>query len=416
MTIFENHTVNESIDEDLYNARNSVNTNPTDKQKMAGNYKKGHVTINGYKISIENPKGSIRRGKDKNGHEWTVTMAHDYGYFIKKTKGKDGEPIDVFIGDDLESKKIYVVDQKVRGKFDESKVMFCFDSEEKARQGYNDCYEEGWKGLWKITPVSQETFRKWLYDGYRQRKPFYQYVEIIKSNKKEKKENNMKKKMHINEEQLLSLIRENVKQTLMEAENENFFDRLRGKASAFFKGNSAEDDGYTVDKEMKDEYVNQYETDKERTRLLSNAIKNIENAIAGTEKAKETGYLNGRATGEATENFLPAAKRMAYILKNVIARGRSTMSAYSNAAFKPQPNYDTQEHDEETMDNNSDSRPYTYRRKSPYSKTLADVRDRRSGLGQMRYVSESIDDIVKESINNVIRESREVQGDNSPRK
>ena len=220
----------------------------------------------------------------------------------------------------------------------------------------------------------------------------------------------MTKKMHLNEEQLLSLIRENVKQTLMEAENENFFDRLRGKASAFFKGNDAEDDGYTVDKEMKDEYVNQYETDKERTRLLSKAIKNIENAIVGTEKAKETGYLNGKATGEATENFLTAGKRMAYILKNVIARGRSTMSAYSNAAFKPQPNYDIPEHNEETMDNNNnDSKSYTYRRKSPFNKLRDNIASRKSGLGQMRYVSESIDDIVKESIKNVINEGREVQ-------
>ena len=194
MTIFEKNIIDESIDEDLYNARNSVNTNPTDGQKKAGNYKKGHVTINGYKISIENPKGSIRRGKTKDGHEWSNLMAHDYGYFIKKTKGRDGDPIDVFIGDDLESEKIYVVDQKVKGKFDESKVMFCFDSEEKAKQGYLDCYEEGWKGFWKITPVTQETFRKWLYDGYKQRKPFFQYVEIIKSNKKEKEREKKEKK------------------------------------------------------------------------------------------------------------------------------------------------------------------------------------------------------------------------------
>lgn len=213
MTIFE------SIDEDLYYARNSVNTNPTDGQKKAGNYKKGHVTINGYKISIENPKGSVRRGKDRNGHEWSITMAHDYGYFVKKTKGKDGDPIDVFIGDDLESEKIFVVDQKVGGKFDESKVMFCFDSEEKAKQGYLDCYEENWKGFWKITPVSQETFRKWLYDGYRQRKPFFQYVEIIKSNKKEK-ENMKKKQIRLTEGDLRRIVKESVNRVLRESSDD----------------------------------------------------------------------------------------------------------------------------------------------------------------------------------------------------
>ena len=31
---------------------------PTDAQKESGNYKMGHVKINGFDISIENPRGS----------------------------------------------------------------------------------------------------------------------------------------------------------------------------------------------------------------------------------------------------------------------------------------------------------------------------------------------------------------------
>lgn len=201
--------IKESIDEEIYNARNAVNTNPTDRQKEAGNYKKGHVTVNGFRISIENPKGSYRKGKAKNGREWSIQMPHDYGYFLK-TKGKDGDAIDVFIGDSLESEKIYVVDQKLHGKFDESKVMFCFDSIEEAKQGYMDSYEEGWKGFWKITPVSLPVFKKWLYDGRKQRKPFYDYVEIIKHNKKEKEKGN------INESQLSRIISESILNTLFE--------------------------------------------------------------------------------------------------------------------------------------------------------------------------------------------------------
>lgn len=37
-----------------------INLAPTDAQKEAGNYKKGHVWIQGLDITIENPKGSVR--------------------------------------------------------------------------------------------------------------------------------------------------------------------------------------------------------------------------------------------------------------------------------------------------------------------------------------------------------------------
>lgn len=40
---------------------------PTQAQKKAGNYAKGHANINGLDISVENPAGSVRRGVDKDG-------------------------------------------------------------------------------------------------------------------------------------------------------------------------------------------------------------------------------------------------------------------------------------------------------------------------------------------------------------
>ena len=195
----------ESIDEDLYNARNEVNTDPTDNQKKAGNYKMGHVTINGFDITIENPKGSIRKGKDSNGNEWSVKMNNDYGYFVK-TKGYDGDAIDVFIGDKLESKKIFAIDQKLKGKFDETKVMFCFDSADEAKKAYLKNYGKNWKGFWKITEVSLPVFKKWLYDGKKQKKPFFDYVEIINSNKK---------KIKITESELRLIIKEIIQENIL---------------------------------------------------------------------------------------------------------------------------------------------------------------------------------------------------------
>lgn len=151
--------------------------NPTDGQKIAGNYKKGHIRINGYSITIENPKGSYRSGHDRDGKKWKTKMRNDYGYFTQ-TVGKDGDAIDVFIGNNYGSKRIFVVDQRVNGEFDESKVMFCFADKDSAEKGYLSNYDEGWKGLWKITEVDDDTFKRWLYDGHRQRKPFHQYKDI----------------------------------------------------------------------------------------------------------------------------------------------------------------------------------------------------------------------------------------------
>lgn len=160
--------------------RDKVNTSPTDAQAKAGNYAMGHITIHGLEISIENPKGSYRRGKDKDGKAWETYMNNDYGYF-SRTVGKDGDAIDVFIGPNLDSKKVFPIDQYVDGEFDETKVMLGFDSKEEAKAAYLSNYEKDWKGFKYITEVDLEKFKKWLYDGYRQRKPFAKYTRLNES-------------------------------------------------------------------------------------------------------------------------------------------------------------------------------------------------------------------------------------------
>lgn len=169
----------EGLKSELVKARKEVNTNPSEAQIKAENYKMGHIKIMGFDITIENPKNSYRQGVDPNGKKWKTKMYYDYGYF-KHTLGKDGDAIDVFIGDNLKSDKIFVIDQFLHGKFDESKVMLGFNTEKQAKEGYLKNYEKDWKGLKKITEVPIDVFKEWLYDGYKQRKPFYQYKEIKK--------------------------------------------------------------------------------------------------------------------------------------------------------------------------------------------------------------------------------------------
>lgn len=147
-------------------ARAEVAPEPTDAQKEAGNYKKGHLTLQGLDVALENPKGSTRSGTDRDGKVWQSTMAHDYGY-IKRTMGADGDHVDVFIGDKPESSTVYVVDQvdPKTGKFDEHKVMMGFADEQAARAGYLANYEKGWKGLSAIKAMPVEEFKRWVKEG-----------------------------------------------------------------------------------------------------------------------------------------------------------------------------------------------------------------------------------------------------------
>ena len=137
---------------------------PTPAQKEAGNYAKGHLSLHGMDISVENPAGSVRSGTDEDGKVWETRMATHYGY-IKGTKGKDKDHLDVFLGDDAADPQapVFVVDQQdpKTGKFDEHKVLIGFRTEADARLGYEANYKPGWTGLKAITPMSMPEFKQW---------------------------------------------------------------------------------------------------------------------------------------------------------------------------------------------------------------------------------------------------------------
>lgn len=163
----------------LFDAEQEVDTNPTEAQKSAGNYKKGHIKIDGYDITIENPKGSERSGVDTNGQPWSVTMNNTYGY-IRGTEGVDGDHIDVFLSDNPAGGKVYVIDQMNEdGSFDEHKVMYGFNSALAAKRAYMKNYSPGWKGLGKTTEVSKEVFNEWVKSSKRKTKPFAEYKSVI---------------------------------------------------------------------------------------------------------------------------------------------------------------------------------------------------------------------------------------------
>lgn len=162
----------------LHDEELKVDTTPSEAQKEAGNYKKGHIKINGFDVTIEQPAGSVRSGKDASGKEWSQVMNNTYGY-IRGTKGVDGDHIDVFLGPDMNSDMVYVVDQvNTDGSFDEHKVMMGFSSLEDARSAYLSNYEEGWQGLGNITGVALDEFKKWIDSSIRKTKPFSEYRSV----------------------------------------------------------------------------------------------------------------------------------------------------------------------------------------------------------------------------------------------
>ena len=175
----ENESGSGEVREKIAEEGSKVNTNPSDAQKEAGNYRMGHVKIDGMDVTIENPKGSIRKGRDADGKEWQSEMHNDYGY-IRGTKAVDNDHIDIFLSDDPEHGNVYVIDQvdPKTGKFDESKVMYGFSSEQEARDAYLSNYEKGWKGLGKITEVTKEEFKKWIDSSTRKTKPFSEYASV----------------------------------------------------------------------------------------------------------------------------------------------------------------------------------------------------------------------------------------------
>src|SRR5262245_51481201 len=112
---------------EIERAARRVNPSPSDGQKEAGNYSKGHVKLHGMDISIETARGQKRAGIGSDGVPWESVSPHHYGY-IRRTEGADGDQLDVYVGPHHKSQKVYVVDQRDAdtGDFDEHKAFLGF--------------------------------------------------------------------------------------------------------------------------------------------------------------------------------------------------------------------------------------------------------------------------------------------------
>lgn len=155
---------------DAINAQAGLaNTNPSDKQKISGNYKKGRVSFEGLKIAIENPIGSTRSGTDPNGERWETPMEFAHYGDLEGTKGADGDPIDVYLaGDARGNQPAYVVDQyNLDGTFDEHKVVMGAFSQAEALRIYDAGFTDGTgpQRRGAVTAMAMPQLKAWAKSG-----------------------------------------------------------------------------------------------------------------------------------------------------------------------------------------------------------------------------------------------------------
>jgi hypothetical protein len=154
--------------DDIAKAGERVHAEPSDPQKEAGNYRMAHVRFDGLDLTIENPKGGIRRGQGPDGKAWEAVLPAAYGY-LKRTTGADGDHVDVYLSDSAVPGRVFIVDQvdPATRAFDEHKVVLGARSKNEARQIFVTAFSDrsGPRRLGGITEMSTEQFKDWLASG-----------------------------------------------------------------------------------------------------------------------------------------------------------------------------------------------------------------------------------------------------------
>lgn len=125
------------------------------KYKARKGSTKKKVDFQGLPISIDRPKGFVQSGQDEKGNPWTREYKFDYG-FIPRTKGGDGEGLDVYVGPNEDAPNAYwIVQRKADGSFDEYKVMVGFDTAAAAKKAYLDHTPARFFGGMRETSIGQ---------------------------------------------------------------------------------------------------------------------------------------------------------------------------------------------------------------------------------------------------------------------
>lgn len=117
------------------------------------------LSRHGLNINIEHPKGTQRTLHNDAGKVvYSVHMHNHYGY-IKKTKGRDGDDVDCFVGPIQNAKEVYVIHMIDKGpdvdqREDEDKCMIGFPTAEAAKRAFLLHYPKDFYGGMTSLPVA----------------------------------------------------------------------------------------------------------------------------------------------------------------------------------------------------------------------------------------------------------------------
>jgi len=119
------------------------------------------VEFQGLPISVENRKGSNRYWHDPNSGEDGKTKQHyPYGY-VRGTLGVDGDEVDIYLGPDKQSDKVFIVTQMKAPEFsdiDEQKTFIGFSSPKEAKTAYLKHFDDP-KFFGSIKEMTLEEFK-----------------------------------------------------------------------------------------------------------------------------------------------------------------------------------------------------------------------------------------------------------------
>lgn len=158
----------DSLASSIAAAEAATDRDPTQEQIDQGSYAMGRFKVKGLEIVIETPSGAFRRGKTKKGKPWSIKLSNSYGFIDGfKPSESDGDDIDVFVGSNLDSELVHIIDQNnpATGQYDEHKVVLFEVSEEDAVALYHRNYSKGWTGFRSCTALTWDQFKSWLMRG-----------------------------------------------------------------------------------------------------------------------------------------------------------------------------------------------------------------------------------------------------------
>lgn len=97
---------------------------------------KRRVLFCGLPVNVEIEVGEEKAGTDEHGEDWAHVYQFPYGE-LAGTEGRDGDPVDVYLGPDEQAAQVYVVHQlHADGAPDEDKVFLGFPDPRAARAAY----------------------------------------------------------------------------------------------------------------------------------------------------------------------------------------------------------------------------------------------------------------------------------------